>query len=53
MAPNLAVYDEPTVKHVLTNGKKGTIGTMPSFKGMLTDVQQKAVATYLQSLQEK
>ena len=53
MAPNLAVYDYPTVKHVLTNGKKGTIGTMPSFKGRLTDVQEKAVATYLQSLQEK
>ena len=53
MSPNLASYDEPTVKHVLANGKKGTIGTMPAFKGMLTDVQQKAVATYLQSLQEK
>ena len=52
MAPNLAEYDEATVKHVLENGKKGIIGTMPSFKGRLTDVQIKAVATYLQSIKE-
>ena len=52
MAPNLAVYDYPTVKHVLENGKKGIIGTMPAFKGRLTDVQIKAVATYLQSIKE-
>ena len=52
MAPNLAEYDETTVKHVLTNGKRGIIGKMPSFKGRLTDVQMKAVATYLQSIKE-
>ncbi len=51
-APNLKEYDEALVKHVLDNGKVGSIGTMPSFKGMLTDVQKKAVATYIQSLKE-
>ena len=52
MAPNLAAYDYPTVKHVLENGKRGIIGRMPSFKDRLTDVQIKAVATYLQSIKE-
>ena len=52
LAPNLASYDEQTVKHVLKNGKTGSIGIMPSFKNMLTDVQQKAVATYIMSLSE-
>ncbi len=52
-APNLAEYGNVLVKHVLENGKKGSIGTMPSFKGRFTDVQKKAVATYLRSLQEK
>ena len=52
-APNLAEYGDTLVNHVLNNGKTGSIGTMPSFKGRLTDVQQKAVATYLRSLQEK
>ncbi len=52
-APNLAEYGDTLVKHVLENGKKGSIGTMPSFKGRFTDVQEKAVATYLRSLQEK
>lgn len=31
-------------------GKKGEIGTMPAFKGILTDIQTKAVATYIMSL---
>jgi len=31
-------------------GKKGEIGTMPAFKGILTDIQMKAVSTYIMSL---
>lgn len=50
-APDLAGYDTPLVQHVLENGKKGAIGTMPSFKGRFTEVQQKALATYLYSLE--
>jgi cytochrome c oxidase cbb3-type subunit 3 len=49
-APNIAEYDETLVKHVLEHGKKGAIGTMPSFKGRLNDTQQKAVAAYLSSI---
>jgi len=50
MAPNLAEYDETVIKHVLENGKKGAIGTMPSFKGRLNETQQKAVAAFLSSI---
>ena len=50
MAPNLTTYDLPLVQHVLEHGKKGIIGTMPSFKGRFTPVQEKALATYIQSL---
>ncbi len=53
MAPNLREYDDTIISHVLEHGKQGTIGTMPSFKGRLTAVQQKAVATYIRSLSEK
>jgi len=49
-APNIAEYDQVLVEHVLENGRKGSIGTMPSFKGRLTPVQQKALAAYLSSL---
>jgi cytochrome c oxidase cbb3-type subunit 3 len=49
-APNIAEYDQTLVEHVLENGRKGAIGTMPSFKGRLTPVQQKALASYLSSL---
>jgi cytochrome c oxidase cbb3-type subunit 3 len=52
MAPNLAEYDEPLVKHVLEHGKKGAIGRMPSFKTMLTPVQQKAVTEFIKSIKE-
>jgi len=51
-APNLVSYDEAVVTNAVTNGKKATIGTMPAFKGHLTDVQIKAVATYIKSLKE-
>jgi cytochrome c oxidase cbb3-type subunit 3 len=50
MAPNLAGYDNTLVQHVLEHGKKGALGTMPSFKTMITPVQQKALAVYIQSL---
>jgi len=50
MAPNLAAYDSHLVNHVLENGKKGSIGKMPSFKTMITPVQQKALTVYIQSL---
>ncbi len=50
MAPNLAAYDNTLVQHVLEHGKKGALGTMPSFKTMITPVQQKALAAYIQSL---
>ncbi len=52
MAPNLAEYDETLVTHVLEHGKKGSIGTMPSFKGRLNSTQEKAVASFLISIKE-
>jgi cytochrome c oxidase cbb3-type subunit 3 len=52
MAPNLTEYDDTIVKSVLKHGKESVIGKMPSFKGMLTAVQEKAVATYIRSLSE-
>jgi cytochrome c oxidase cbb3-type subunit 3 len=52
-SPNLASYDEALISHVLEHGKVSTIGTMPAFNdGRITEVQKKAVATYIQSLQE-
>ncbi len=51
-APNLANYDEPLIKHVLKNGKKGIIGEMPAFPGRFTPVQEKALAAYLQTLKQ-
>ena len=50
MAPNIAGYDDTLIHNVLTNGKKGMIGKMPSFKTMITPVQEKALTVYLQSL---
>jgi cytochrome c oxidase cbb3-type subunit 3 len=47
MAANLVNYDGTLVHNVLEHGKKGEIGTMPSFKGRLTPVQEKALAAYL------
>jgi len=51
MAPNLSGYDNTIVGHVLEKGKKGIIGTMPSFKGRLNETQVKAVSAYLNSIQ--
>ena len=50
MAPNIAGYDSTLVQHVLENGKKGVIGKMPSFKTMITPVQEKALTVYIQSM---
>jgi len=50
-APSIANYDQTLVEHILEHGKKGAIGGMPSFKGRLTPVQKKALATYLSTLQ--
>ena len=54
MAPDLTQYGKHTfVAEVLQRGKiGGHIGTMPSFKGRLTPVQEKAVGTYILSLGE-
>jgi len=50
MAPNLVSYDAALVNHTLQNGKKGIIGKMPSFKTLITPVQEKALTAYIQSL---
>ena len=50
MSPNLVAYDDALVTHVIQNGKKASIGKMPSFKTLITPVQEKALAVYLQSL---
>lgn len=50
MAPNIAGYDEVLMHNVVQNGKKGMIGKMPSFKTMITPVQEKALTVYIQSL---
>ena len=50
MSANLAEYDETLIHNVLEHGKKGSIGRMPAFKGRLTPVQEKALATYLSTL---
>jgi len=50
MAPNLVAYDDALMNHVLQNGKKGVIGTMPAFKTLITPVQEKALTVYIQSL---
>jgi len=52
VAPNLKAYSNELIATVLKNGKKSTIGTMPSFEGRLTETQVKAVATYLRSIGE-
>jgi len=52
VAPNLRSYSDDMIATVLKDGKKSSIGTMPSFDAMLTPIQQKAVATYIRSLSE-
>ncbi len=50
MSPTLVGYDATLVHNTLQNGKKGALGTMPSFKTMITPVQEKALTVYIQSL---
>ena len=50
MSPNLTGYDNVLLTQTLQNGKKGIIGTMPSFKTMITPIQEKALAAYIQSI---
>ena len=52
MSPNIAEYDDTLMHNVLANGKKGMIGAMPSFKTMITPVQEKALTVYIQSMQQ-
>lgn len=47
VGPRINGYD---IKNTLAAGKKGKIGKMPSFKTMITPVQEKALAEYVQSL---
>lgn len=51
-APDLTIYGSNAfVVQVLNHGKKGFIGIMPTFNnGLLTEVQKKAVGTYVTSL---
>jgi len=53
MAPNLSAFDDTLVGKVLENGKKGAIGTMPSFKGRLNETQEKSLRHFLNSIQVK
>ena len=52
VAPNIREFDDALVLAVLKEGKKGNIGTMPSFAGRLNETQEKALAAYLRSLGE-
>jgi cytochrome c oxidase cbb3-type subunit 3 len=50
VAPNIATFDTKLISAVLKNGKDGAIGHMPSFRGRFSDIQEKAVGTYILSL---
>jgi cytochrome c oxidase cbb3-type subunit 3 len=50
MSPNLVAYDAALMNHTLQHGKKGMLGKMPSFKTLITPVQEKALTVYVQSL---
>ncbi|MBT8343930.1 MAG: c-type cytochrome [Sulfurovum sp.] len=50
MSPNLVIYDATLMSQTLQHGKKGMIGKMPSFKTLITPVQEKALTVYVQSL---
>ncbi|MCK5110695.1 MAG: c-type cytochrome [Arcobacteraceae bacterium] len=52
VGPNIKSYDDSIIASVLKDGKKSSIGEMPSFDGRLSDTQVKAVAAYLRSLGE-
>ena len=50
MSPSLVTYDATLMANTLQHGKKGIIGKMPSFKTLITPVQEKALTVYIQSL---
>ncbi len=50
MSPNLVAYDAVLINRVIKNGKKGSMGKMPSFQTLITPLQEKALAVYVQSL---
>jgi cytochrome c oxidase cbb3-type subunit 3 len=52
VAPNIKSYSDKVMATVLKDGKKSTIGAMPSFEGRLSETQVKAVANYLRSIGE-
>jgi len=49
-SPNLVEFDDTLIKQVLTHGKEGSIGRMPSFVNRFTPVQDKALAEYIKTL---
>ena len=55
VAPNIRNFTPDLVKSILQSGKKGAIGTMPSFKiedMRMTETQRKAVGLYISNLSE-
>ncbi|NEW61093.1 cytochrome C oxidase subunit III [Sulfurovum sp. bin170] len=50
MSPNLAEYDVVLMAKVIENGKKSSIGEMPSFKGRINETQTKALSAFLNSI---
>ncbi|RXJ56471.1 c-type cytochrome [Candidatus Marinarcus aquaticus] len=53
IAPNIKNYTDDLIMTILHDGKKGAIGTMPSFKGRLTMAQMKSIAMYIRELGKK
>ncbi len=49
-APDLAGFDNTLIHNVLTHGKQGSIGRMPSFVNRFTPVQEKALAEFIKTL---
>ncbi len=49
-APNLKAFDDTLIHNVLTHGKHGSIGQMPSFVNRFTPVQDKALAEFIKTL---
>jgi cytochrome c oxidase cbb3-type subunit 3 len=52
VGPNIKDYSDDLVTTVLKDGKKGAIGIMPSFTGMLSETQMKSAAHYIRSIKE-
>ncbi|VAY87996.1 Cytochrome c oxidase subunit CcoP [hydrothermal vent metagenome] len=51
--PMYASYGIAGLSYPIEYGKKGTIGTMPAFKNILSETQVKAVASYIISIGDK